>query len=302
MKPAPFTYHRPTSVAEAVTILAAVAGEGGRILAGGQSLLPMMALRVAYPSDLVDINGIEELNRATVENGLFVVGALTRHSRFHDVVAPGPLGRLMAQVVRHIAHYPIRQRGTLCGSLAHADPASEWCLVAATLDATLMAQSSKGKREIAARDYFAGAMATALEPEEMLVEVRLPLLEPDEQFGFYEFNRRAGDFALGMSLVTLRVRQGVITHARVGLGGAEEHARRVPEAEAELLGKVPADAVWRAAANAAAAAIAPLEDVQTSAEYRRDLVRVVVRRALEQAWAGSASSTTGSNQPRARGG
>jgi carbon-monoxide dehydrogenase medium subunit len=292
MKSAPFTYHRPASVEEAVTILAAVGGDGGRILAGGQSLVPMMALRVAYPPHLVDINGIEGLNRAAVENGSFVVGALTRHSRFHEVVAPGPLGRLMAQVVHHIAHYPIRQRGTMCGSLAHADPSSEWCLVAATLDATLVAQSSKGKREIAVRDYFAGAMATVLEPEEMLVEVRLPLLGADEHFGFYEFNRRAGDFALGMSLVTLRVREGVITDARVGLGGAEEHARRVTEAETELLGKAPCDALWRAAADAAAADITPLEDAQTSAEYRRDLVRVVVRRALEQAWADTASSTT----------
>jgi carbon-monoxide dehydrogenase medium subunit len=296
MKSAPFTYHRPASVDEAATILAAVADDGGRILAGGQSLIPMMALRVAYPTHLVDINGIQELNRAAVDNGLFVVGALTRHSRFHEVVAPGLLGQLMTQVVHHIAHYPIRQRGTMCGSLAHADPSSEWCLVAATLDATLVAQSSKGRRSIPVGEYFAGAMATVLEPEEMLVEVRLPLLDADERFGFCEFNRRAGDFALGMSLVTFRVRDGVIAHARVGLGGAEEHARRLTEAEAELVGKAPCDAVFRAAANAAAAAVNPLEDAQTSAEYRRDLVRVVVRRALEQALAGTATSTTGKNK------
>jgi carbon-monoxide dehydrogenase medium subunit len=179
----------------------------------------------------------------------------------------------------------------MCGSLAHADPSSEWCLVAATLDATLVAQSSNGRRAIPVGEYFTGVMATALEPQEMLVEVRLPLLEPDEKFGFYEFNRRAGDFALGMSLVTLRVRDGVITHARVGLGGAEEHARRLTGAEAELVGKAPCDAVFRAAANAAAAAINPLEDAQTSAQYRRDLVRVVVRRALEQALSDNASSS-----------
>jgi carbon-monoxide dehydrogenase medium subunit len=296
MKSASFTYHRPASVDEAVTILAAVADDGGRILAGGQSLIPMMALRVAYPPHLIDINGIEELNRAVVDNGLFVVGALTRHSRFHEVVAPGPLGRLMTQVVHHIAHYPIRQRGTMCGSLAHADPSSEWCLVAATLDATLVAQSSNGRRDIPVGEYFTGVMATVLEAGEMLVEVRLPLLEPDEKFGFYEFNRRAGDFALGMSLVTLRVRDGVITHARVGVGGAEEHSRRLTEAEAELVGKAPCDAVLHAAANAAAAAINPLEDAQTSAEYRRDLVRVVVRRALEQALADTATPTTERNK------
>ncbi|MDB5762542.1 MAG: cutM 1 [Herminiimonas sp.] len=292
MKSAPFTYHRPTSVDEAVAILADVADDGGRILAGGQSLVPMMALRVAYPTHLIDINGIDELNRAAVDKDMFVVGALTRHSRFHEPVAPGPLGQLMTAVCHHIAHYPIRQRGTMCGSLAHADPSSEWCLVAATLDATLVARNSKGTREIAVGEYFAGAMTTVLEPDEMLVEVRLPLLEPEEKFGFYEFNRRAGDFALGMSLVTLRLSDGIIAQARVGIGGAEENPRRLAEAEAELTGKAPSDAVFSAAAEAAAAAITPLEDTQTSAEYRRDLVRVVVRRALEQALAYSATSTT----------
>ncbi|MDB5765144.1 MAG: hypothetical protein JWQ21_4139 [Herminiimonas sp.] len=292
MKSAPFTYHRPTSVDEALAILADVADDGGRILAGGQSLIPMMALRVAYPTHLVDINRIDELSRAGVENGAFVVGALARHGRFHDPVAPGPLGPLMTQVSHHIAHYPIRMRGTFCGSLAHADPSSEWCLVSATLDATIVARSKEQTREISVREYFAGPMATVLDPDEMLVEVRLPLLDADERFGFYEFNRRAGDFALGMSLVTFRLRDGVIADPRIGIGGAEDNPRRLEEAEAELAGKVPSDAVFRAAADAAAASINPLEDAQTTAEYRRDLVRAVVRRALEQALAYSATSTT----------
>ena len=283
MKPAPFTYHRPASVDEALALLADVAEDGGRVIAGGQSLIPMMALRVAYPPHLIDINEIEELKRAEVVGDQFAIGALTRHARFHEPVAPGPLGRLMTRVVHNIAHYPIRQRGTYCGSLAHADPASEWCLVTATLGGTIVARSQHGTREIPVSEYFQGVMATALEADELLAEVRLPLLADDERFGFVEFNRRAGDFALGMSLVTLRVVDGVIAEARVGVGGVEEHPRRIAEAEAELVGKAPADAAFRAAGAAAAAAIEPLEDAQTNAEYRRDLVATVVRRALEQA-------------------
>ncbi|MDB5795997.1 MAG: cutM 1, partial [Noviherbaspirillum sp.] len=248
MKPAPFSYHYPSSVDDAVAILAEVADEGGRIIAGGQSLIPMMALRVAYPSHLVDINGIKALDRATVENGVFVIGALARHGRFHEPVAPGPLGLLMTQVAHHIAHYPIRQRGTFCGSVAHADPSSEWCLVATTLDAVLVARSQEGSREIPVRGYFQGVMATVLEPNEILIEVRLPLLEAGERFGFYEFNRRAGDFALGMSLVTLQIHDGVITSARIGLGGVEDHPRRMKQAEDELIGKEPCDAIFRAVA------------------------------------------------------
>lgn len=286
MKPAPFAYYYPASVDEAVAKLAEVADEDGRILAGGQSLVPMMALRVAYPTHLIDINGIQSLDRAEVVDGTFVIGALARHGRFHQPVAPGPLGPLMTKVAANIAHYPIRMRGTFCGSLAHADPSSEWCLVAATLDASLVAQSSEGKREIAVQEFFEGAMATVLEPEEMLVEVRIPLLGSDVQFGFYEFNRRAGDFALGMSLVTFRLEGGLIADPHVGTGGVEENPRRLKEAEAELVDKPPTDKVFRAAADAAAAAITPLEDAQTSADYRRDLARVVVRRALEQALAG----------------
>jgi carbon-monoxide dehydrogenase medium subunit len=290
MKPAPFIYHRPTSVEEALSILAEVADDGGRVLAGGQSLIPMMALRVAYPPHLIDINEIPELNRTEVVDGHFVIGALTRHACFHEAVAPGPLGPLMKNVAHNIAHYPIRQRGTYCGSLAHADPASEWCLVTATLGGTIVARNHSGSREIPVSEYFDGVMATTLEADEMLVEVRLPLLTEDERFGFVEFNRRAGDFALGMSLVTLRVVDGVIADARVGIGGVEEHARRIAEAEEELVGKVPGDAAFRAAGAAAAAVVDPLEDAQTTAEYRRELVAVVVRRALEQAMSGNASA------------
>jgi aerobic carbon-monoxide dehydrogenase medium subunit len=283
MKPAPFRYYAPKTIEEALGLLAEYAPDDGRVLAGGQSLVPTMAFRLARPHHLVDINGIEALRKLAVEDGRLVIGAGVRHQTFCTPVTEGPLGALLSAVMRHIAHYPIRTRGTFCGSVAHADPASEWCLTAATLGAEMVARSARGTRIIAAEDYFQGIMTTALEPDELLAEVRLPLLPADTRFGFYEFNRRAGDFAMGMALVTFRLKDGVIADPRVGVGGAETHPRRIAEAEALLAGRAPEDGAFRAAGDAAAAAIDPLVDVQTDAVYRRELVAVVTRRALEQA-------------------
>src|SRR5262245_47040703 len=234
MKPAPFAYHAPRTVEEAVTVLAEVAPQDGRVLAGGQSLIPAMALRLALPRHLVDINGVAGLDEMAVEDGELSIGACVRHAAFHRPVVDGALGRLLAQVSRHIAHYPIRVRGTFCGSLANADPASEWCLVAVTLDAKVVARSVRGTRVIAAADFFQGAMATALAPDELLAAVRLPLLGPDTRFGFCEFSRRAGDFALGMALATYRLENGVMAAPRIGVGGAEASPRRIAAAEAML--------------------------------------------------------------------
>jgi carbon-monoxide dehydrogenase medium subunit len=283
MKPAPFRYHAPKTIDEALGLLAEYAPDDGRVLAGGQSLVPTMAFRLARPHHLVDINGIEALRRLAVEDGRLVIGAGVRHQAFGIPVVEGPLGALLAAVMRHIAHYPIRTRGTFCGSVAHADPASEWCLTAATLGAEIVARSVRGTRIIAAADYFQGIMTTALAPDELLAEVRLPLLSADTRFGFYEFNRRAGDFAMGMALVTFRLDGEVIAEPRVGVGAAEPHPRRIAEAEALLAGRAPDDAGFRAAGEAAAAAIDPLVDVHTDAVYRRELAAVVTRRALEQA-------------------
>jgi aerobic carbon-monoxide dehydrogenase medium subunit len=282
MKPAPFVRHAPKTLDEALKILAEVAPKDGRVLAGGQSLVPIMAFRLAKPAHLVDINEVAGLDKIASDGKTLSVGACVRHAAFHKPVVDNPLGQLLSVVVRHIAHYPIRMRGTFCGSLAHADPASEWCLVAATLDAMLVARSSRGERVIPAKEFFMGIMSTALAEDELLSEARLPLLSADAKFGFNEFSRRAGDFAMAASLVTYRMQGGRIADARVGVGGAEPSPRRLPEAEASLNGKTSSDAVFRAAAEAAAKAIDPLEDHQTNADYRRDLVRAVVRRALEQ--------------------
>ncbi len=285
MKPAAFRYHAPKTVDEAVALLAQVAGEDGRVLAGGQSLVPTMAFRLAKPAHLVDINGVEALNRIAVANGKLIIGACVRHAAFHRPVCDGPLGKLLTDVVHHIAHYPIRNRGTFCGSLAHADPASEWCLVLAALDGEVVAKSARGERVIAAREFFNGIMTTALRDDELLLEARLPLLAADTRCGFYEFNRRAGDFALAAALGIYRVESGKMVEPRLVLGGVEPNPRRIAEAERALAGAAPGDTAFRAAAAAASTAIDPMEDIVNTAEFRRDLVLAVARRALERATA-----------------
>ena len=283
MKPAVFRYHAPNTIDEAIALLAEYAADDGRVLAGGQSLVPTMAFRLAKPAHLVDINGVEALNRITVTHGRLVIGACVRHAAFHRPVCEGPLGKLLTEVVRHIAHYPIRNRGTFCGSLAHADPASEWCLVLAALDGEVVAKSARGERVIAARDFFKGIMTTALRDDELLVEALLPLLPADTRCGFYEFSRRAGDFALAAAVGVYRLDGGKIAEPRLALGGVEVNPRRMAEAERALTGAAPGDQAFRAAAQAAMAAVDPMEDIINTAEFRRDLVLAVARRALERA-------------------
>ena len=283
MKPASFTYHAPATIDETVALLARHAPDDGRILAGGQSLVPTMAFRLARPGHLIDINGVAGLDQIERVGGELVIGACVRHAAFHQPVVDTPLGAFLSGVVRHIAHDPIRRRGTFCGSVAHADPASEWCAVAAMLDATIVAQSAQNERLIPVADFFQGVMTTALEDDDLLREIRLPVPAGDTRFGFQEFNRRAGDFAIAMAAVSYRVENGAIIDPRIVIGGAEGRARRISEAEIALAGKPPGGQAFAAAADAASAAIDPMEDHATSAKYRRDLVATLTRRALEQA-------------------
>lgn len=263
-------------------MLAEFGPKDGRVLAGGQSLVPIMAFRMARPAHLIDINGVSELAQVARRDDTLSIGAIVRHAAFHRPAVNGQMGRLLATVVRHVAHYPIRTRGTFCGSIAHADPASEWCLVAATLSAKMVAASTRSQRVIEADDFFQGIMTTALADDELLAEIRLPIISDQSRFGFCEFNRRAGDFGIAMALVTYRVADGVIAEPRVGIGGAEARPRRIPEAEAALKGRPLEPKTFRTAAEAAVEAIDPIEDIQADAEFRRDLVRAVTRRALEQ--------------------
>ena len=282
MKPAAFEYHAPQSLPALLDLLARYQDDG-KLIAGGQSLVPTMNFRLARPGHLVDVNGVAALDylRATPE--ALHIGALTRHAAFHRPVIEGPLGTLLTAVVGHIAHYPIRQRGTFAGSVAHADPASEWCLVAATLDATIIAQSQSGTRELSGSTFFQGIFSTQLRADELLTEVRLSPLDATWRCGFYEYSRRAGDFALAMTLTALRVQDGTIREARVGIGGVADRPIRRPQIERALVGQAPSRKLFTDVSALAADTVDPMEDLHASAAYRRDLVRATTRRALEQA-------------------
>ena len=283
MKPANFEYHAPTSIDEAVNLLSQFSDADGRIIAGGQSLVPTMAFRLARPAHLIDITGISALDKISQEEDKLVIGAGVRHAAFHKPVCDGPLGLMLAEVVQHIAHLPIRTRGTFCGALAHADPASEWCALAVTLDATLVAKSAERERQVSASSFFETIMTTTLEENELLTEARLPILPNNTHFGFEEFSRRAGDYALTMALVVWEDEGGKISNTRIGLGGVEDRPRRIIEAEEILNGNTPSDDIFRSAADAAASVVDPMEDHATSAGYRRDLVKALTRRAMEKA-------------------
>ena len=282
MKPAAFEYFAPRSVEEATALLAEHGGDG-RVLAGGQSLVPAMNFRLARPGVLIDINTIAGLAGVREENGTLAIGALTRHVVFERPVTGGPLAKLLPTIAHNIAHLPIRIRGTFGGSVAHADPAAEWCALAMALDAEIVVRSAGGSRTVAAGDWFRSIFTTDLRDGEMVTEVRLPRLGDDWRCGFVEFNRRAGDFAIVSAVAAIRVEGGVIREARLALGGVVDKPARAREAEALLVGQAPGDAVFRAAADAARAAFAPFGDIHADAEYKSELVAVMARRALERA-------------------
>ncbi|MEP0324979.1 FAD binding domain-containing protein [Bauldia litoralis] len=282
MKPAAFSYESPSTLAEAMKLIKANAADG-RVIAGGQSLVAAMNFRLARPDVLIDLNGVKELDFIEETPGELVIGAMTRHAAFHKPVCDGPLGRLLSKVVPNIAHYPIRNRGTFGGSLCHADPASEWCVVAATLDATMKIGSAAGDREVPVADFFRGSFTTAVEPGEILIAIRLPKLDAGWGTGFYEYSRRKGDFALAMALTALRVEGGAISAARVGLGGVADHGKRMADLEAALVGKPATAETFAEVGKLASTLVSPYGDIHGSAEYRRDLTATVVARALAEA-------------------
>lgn len=284
MKPARFDYHQVRSVAEAVAVLNRY-GYDAKILAGGQSLVPAMNFRLARPEVLVDVNNVAELDHITDDGGTIRIGSLTRHVAFEQPTVDGPLGHLLTMAAHHVGHLPIRVRGTFGGSLAHADPAAEWCVIAALLDAEMVIRSVIGSRTVPARDFFHTVFTTDLAPDELLVETRLGKLSASAKVGFQQFSRRAGDFALAMSAVVLKIRDGKIAEARIAMGGVSDRPVRADEAEDFLRGR-PADReVFVEASHLAADGFEAIGDIHGSPEYRRDLARVLTRRALEQATA-----------------
>ncbi len=266
MKPAPFEYHAPTDLGEAVRLLAAL-GEHGRLLAGGQSLMPMLNLRLARPEAIVDINRIMALAYHRLDGETLVIGALCRQreiERDQEVLARCAA---IADAIPLIGHIGIRNRGTVVGSLAHADPSAEWPVLAVLLDATLEVESAAGRRSIAARDFFRGFFATDLRPGELVVEARFPLPPAGSGSAFIEVARRHGDYALGAAAAVVELAaDGSVTAARLALGGFDSvPVRATPD---------PA---------AAAADVHPVDDVHAPASYRRKLAETLARRALDLA-------------------
>ena len=282
MKPLPFSYAAPSTVEQAVELLAAH-GEDGKVLAGGQSLLPLCNFHLARPSCLVDINRVAELDHVTPRDGGLTIGALTRHATLEE---PLPvLGDRLAVVARQVGHTAIRTRGTVMGSLAHADPAAEWPAVFACWPGcTVRAASPRGTRGLPVTDLFRGYLTSALEPDELLTELFVPDLPAETGFGFAEFSRRHGDFALaGAVAIVERRAGGTCGDARVVLFGAGPTPIPVPEVNALLSGHRLDGERRQACREMAQEAAAPEPDVHASAGYRRALAAEMAVRALTQA-------------------
>ena len=279
MKPAPFEYWRPETLGDALELLAGL-GDDAKVLAGGQSLVPMMNLRLVRPAALVDLGGLSGLSGVGVASGTVEVGGLTRHLDLERNDVRGATGALLHDAASHIGHLPIRVRGTFGGSIAHADPASEWCVVVRTLDAGITLTGRAGSRTVAAADFFHGYFTTALQPDEVITAVTLPDLGDDYRVGFAEFARRAGDFAIVAATTVVGVQGGRIHDARVGVAGVADRPFRATDAEALMVDERPSEALFTEVASRAAAEADPPSDIQATADDRRDLVRALVRRAL----------------------
>jgi len=280
VKPSPFEYLAARNIDEALGALAEHDGEA-KVLAGGQSLVPAMNFRLATPSLLVDLNRIGGLGGVEVSGDELVIQALVRHVDLEVPASTDASSLLLARVAHLVGHLPIRMRGTFAGSLAHADPAAEWCMVAAALDATIVARSVRGTRRIPANEFFDGLFTTALEADEIITEVRLPLLR-NAGIGFREKSQTAGDFATVATVATCSVgASGVVADVRLALAGAASTPVRAKRAESLLVGNEPTPDALAAVARAAAEDVDPISDANCSADYRRHLVEVLSRRALD---------------------
>lgn len=280
MKPAPFEYIRASTIDEAVAALAASDGEA-KVLAGGQSLVPMLNFRVVDAPLFVDINGIQGLDRIEeISDGGLRIGALTRHFALETSELVKDRFPVLHEAMKHVAHLAIRNRGTIGGSLSHADPAAELPAMAVLLNAKIVTAGAAGGREIAAADFFIAPLTTALKPDEIVVAVELPGLPPGAGWGFEEFAQRRGDFAVAGVAAIVSIDGGSIdgqsvTEARIALMGLHDTPVRAHAAEAALL-----DDGIDAAAAAARLDAEPMNDLHGSADYRRHLAEVLTRRVL----------------------
>jgi carbon-monoxide dehydrogenase medium subunit len=279
MKLPAFDYARPESLAEAVALIAAHGSEA-KPLAGGQSLVPMLAFRVAAPTLLVDLGKLDELAQIRISEAGVALGAMVR---WRDILADARLRHahpLLVAAVEHVAHYQIRNRGTVGGSLAHADPAAELPCIAVTCAAEIVTLGKAGPRSIAAADFFLGPLSTALKPDEIITELRLPAWPAWRRFGFAEFSRRHGDFALAGAAAFYDRDGGKAHNAHIGVIGATDRPVRLAAAEAVVNGNGVDDTAIAAAEEAARAAIDPPDDIHGSGAYRRALIGTMIERAL----------------------
>ena len=279
MKPAPFSYYTPTSVREAVTMLDEF-GDHGRVLAGGQSLFQLMNFRAVKPENLIDINPVTELDYIREGNGALAIGARTRQStleRSREAVERAPL---IVEAVENVAHPSVRNRGTVGGSVAYADPASELPAVVLAMDGEVVLTSARGQRSLAAEDFFQGPYANACSADELLAEVRLPEWPSGTGHAFLEFQRKHGSYALMGTAVLVHLDGDSVDRVAISLCGVDETPVRAFQAEDIVDGNVPTDEVFEEAAEAAVPELNPLPDPKGSPEYRRKLAKVFIRRAL----------------------
>ena len=283
MKPPAFRYARPATLAEALELLAA-AGDDAKVLAGGQSLVPLLNLRLAEPKILVDINRIPGLADVRREDGWIRVGALVRHRALETSASARAAEPMLGRAAREIGHLAIRTRGTIGGSLTHADPAAEWPLVAVALGATIKLRSATNERVVEARRFFTGPLTTVAAPDEIATEVAFPAAATGG-FGFRELSRRPGDFAVVAVACRVALDGGArCSHAALAVAGAHDVPLHVAAVDRVLAGTSGEEAAIREAADAAAKAVDPSGDVHGSADYRRRMVAVLARRALRDAF------------------
>jgi carbon-monoxide dehydrogenase medium subunit len=283
MKLPDFEYLAPSTPTEVVRLLAAHRGEA-KVIAGGQTLLPAMAFRLARPSVLIDLRNVEGLDRIVIDESGVRLGARTRWRDIEDSQSLRTAHPLLVEAIRHVAHYQIRNRGTVGGNVAHADPASEMPCVAATCEAELRLLGPGGERRVNAADFFLGPLTTALAEDEIILEIRLPPWPRGRRWAFKEFAKRSGDFALaGVTLFYDLDERQRARNTHIGVMGACQRSRRLPGAERALDGTAVDAAAVQAAAQAASDEADPSGDFHASAEYRKALVGTLLERALMEA-------------------
>jgi aerobic carbon-monoxide dehydrogenase medium subunit len=283
MKLPPFRYAAPATLRDAVALLAAHGGDA-KAIAGGQSLVPMLAFRVASPALLVDLRKIPDLDRITISADGVRLGAMVRWRDIEDDARLDTAHPLLKAAVVHVAHYQVRNRGTIGGSIAHADPAAELPGIAVTCEAEIAVTGASGARVIRAADFFLGPLMTALAADEIITEIRLPAWRRGRRWGFQEFARRRGDFAMaGAALYYDEDASGKATNAHVGVIGVGDVPQRLAEVEAVLNSRVVDAATIAQAERVAAASVNPADDIHASAAYRRALTGTMVERALKSA-------------------